>query len=137
MNFHTTNTVKKPRKRGAGKVEKRVFSWQWTAKVLFLAGLLFSIFTYRVTLQNESERLNRSAVKIKQRIHQLRREIAYEKIRREQLSDWRHVKRQIKRFKMTLRPAGPYQIRYLDDPAKDLPKNHARGETRRRSGRES
>ncbi|UDQ97690.1 hypothetical protein AAEX28_11875 [Lentisphaerota bacterium WC36G] len=83
--------------------------------------------SYKVSLTEEINNNGREAAKIDTKIKSLKREIAYLKIRREELSSWDNIKKKIVQFKLPLKPARYGQIVVIDSgPSRHTVKGNKR-----------
>lgn len=108
VGLRTMNTSGKAGKR------KKERSFAGFARFLVIALAVAGATVYRAYLVNRTEALNREVVRHQKQIFDLRREIEHCRIKRESLSDWKHVRAKIREFGLPLRAAEPRQVRALD-----------------------
>lgn len=122
-NFKTDNARRRKNVSGGGAYLSVI------AKVLFFGGVVFGVVTLRISINEKVEKLNRQAVLVKVRIHEIDREIENMKIERERLTCWPHIRKKIETFSLALRFPAPDQVHPLFDsaPAKrDLTRERTR-----------
>jgi len=96
---------------------KKTGDRSWVVPLMIKLSCMF-IFIFvsvnaRISFNEKAEGLNREIARTKSKIHQLDREIANLKVRREQLSSWPYISSRINQFKLGLRPAESKQIRRI------------------------
>lgn len=108
-NFKTDNTRRRKNASGGGAYLAII------AQVLFVGIVIFGVVTLRISINEKVEKLNRQAVHVKIRIHEIEREIENMKIERERLTCWPHIKKKIEKFSLALRFPSPEQVQPLLD----------------------
>jgi hypothetical protein len=114
MNFHIRNLKKENKSRRTAQKSAGGFSLPLAIFKLFLfACAVFFIINLRISINENTENLNRKANKIKRQIHLMDREIENLKIQKEKLTRWPHIKRKIRSFRLALRMPEPAQVKRL------------------------
>ncbi len=85
--------------------------------VLVMFALIFGAFNLRISFNQKAEQANRDIARVRSKIHQLDREIANLKNRREELSSWPKIREKIVRYRLGLRAANPDQVYRIDLPS--------------------
>jgi len=111
-NFKTDNAARRRKNAAGGGAYLFVI-----AKVLFVGMVVFGVVTIRISINEKVEKLNRQAVLVKIRVHEIDREIENMKIERERLTCWPHIRKKIETFSLALRFPAPEQVHPLFDSA--------------------
>ncbi|OGV38978.1 MAG: hypothetical protein A2020_12835 [Lentisphaerae bacterium GWF2_45_14] len=109
-NFKTDDMARRRRNKSGGTAYLL-----FIGKVFFFGIAIFGVVTLRISINEKIERLNRQAVLVKVRIHEIDREIENIKIDRERLTCWPHIKKKVEAFKLALRFPSPEQVHPLLD----------------------
>ncbi len=84
--------------------------------VIIMFVLIFAAFNLRISFNQKAEQANRDIARARSRIHQLDREIANLKNRKEELSSWPKIRSKIIRYRLGLREANPNQVFRIELP---------------------
>ena len=109
-NFKTDDMARRRKNKSGGGAYLSVIG-----KVLFFGIAVFAVVTLRISVNEKIEKLNRQAVIVKVRIHEIDREIENMKIERERLTCWPHIKKKVEAFNLALRFPSPEQMHPLFD----------------------
>jgi hypothetical protein len=102
-------TRKSPRR----KKEKKSHLIYVFMYLLVVATIFFGALSYKVDINRKTNELRRSAARAENEIAELERDIQSLRLAREQLSDWKNVRRKIAEYKMPFRASEPRQVRYF------------------------
>ncbi len=97
--------------------------------VLVMFALIFAAFNLRISFNQKAEQANRDIARVRSKIHQLEREIANLKNRKEELSSWPKIREKIVRYRLGLRAANPDQVFRIEVPSEHKVAGKASRET--------
>lgn len=116
MNLHTTQIQRRTESKRSRTTSRRSNrSFKPVLRIIALLLVVFLLASARAVINSEVEKLNRQAVNLKSKLHDLNREIASMEIQRERYLG-RYILDQIKRLDMKLCYPKAGQVRKLRVP---------------------
>jgi hypothetical protein len=110
MNISPRNLKQTGNNNQRGKTNRLLAKTKAVTLVLILLAITFLLVTYRISLNEKVNRLERESILGKEKLKNLEFEIKNLQVKRAKLRRWKHIKAKMVQFKLDLQQPMPNQV---------------------------